>query len=555
MKGVIVKIYIGFLIACSVLLVFMFANFRREGMQRQQMQEYQILSDYTYHQYADLYAPVGVREEYFFTFDEINGSYRDFIFYTAHQNVSVFVDGERIYLMRPFIANDFGKTPGSVWNSMALEEADEGKVVRVVIYPVYKSVIGVVPTFYFGEKYNIAMDMILRHLPTLLLSIVGILSGLMFAIYAIYNYKNAEMDKSLIMLGCFAVVISLWKLTDDRVISLLFPDVQALYMVPYLMLHLASEPFVLFVKEQYSSKDSKIWYLPVVTAYVGLVATLGLQLAKVRDMREMLWVIHTEIIVAIVVIFGMLIYEIRTKGMSDKMKRNLIFLVICFAGVLIDIAAYYISRGIWANMMGMLGFIIFIFAQGFYSIKDTRELINFGMQARTFERKAYHDQLTGLNNRMAYVDYIGREDFSPDHCIVVVFDLNNLKKCNDTLGHEKGDIYIKECAQIIRESFQDIGQCYRMGGDEFTAILEKVSLDICKKRVKRMHDLVAERNRKNPEIEMGIACGYELYDKRVDHDISDTSRRADKMMYKEKFTMKQAKAASEADGSKNLEER
>lgn len=553
MKGIIVKIYIFLLIVCVAVLAFMFSTFNREGMQRQQTKKYQVLNDYTYNRYADQTAPVGVREEYRFTFGEIEGSYRNFIFYTAHQNVTVFVDGERVYLMRPFIANDFGKTPGCVWNSVALEDAEEGKEVRVVIYPVYESSIGVTPSFYFGEEYRIAMDVILQHLPTLLLSIIGILSGLLFAIYGIINYRNTEMDKSLMMLGCFAVIISLWKLTDDASMSLLFRNVHALYMVPYLMLHLACVPFVLFVKEQYGTRNSKIWYLPVLTSYVGLIVTLGLQLMNIRDMREMLWVIHIEIVVTIAVTFGMIIYEIRNKGLSDKIKRNLICLVICLVGVLLDIAVYYISRGMAGNMLGMLGFIIFIFAQGSNSIKDTRELINFGMQARTFERKAYHDQLTGLNNRMAYADYTGREEFSSEHCIIMVFDLNNLKKCNDTLGHEKGDIYIRECAQIIRESFQDIGQCYRMGGDEFAVLLEHVSLDVCKKRVKRMHELVAERNRKNPEIEMGIACGYELFDNRIDHDINDTSRRADKMMYREKYAMKQAQADAKTAARTDLE--
>lgn len=555
MKDIIVKIYLGFLIVCALVLVFMFANFRKEGMLRQKMQEYQVLSDYTYHQYEDLTAPAGVREEYFFTFDEIDGSYRNFNFYTVHQNVSVFVDGERIYLMRPFIGNDFGKTPGCVWNSVVLEDEDEGKEVQVIIYPVYKSVIGVPPIFYFGEEYEISMDVILKQLPTLLLSIIGILSGLIFTAYAIYNYRNSEMDKSLVMLGCFAVIISLWKLTDNMAMYLLFSDLLALYMVPYLMLHLASVPFVLFVKELYSNKDSKIWYIPVVTAFAGLAVSLGLQFKNVYDMRQLLWIIHIELVTTTTVIFGMLIYEIYKKGMNDKMKRNLIFLVICLVGMLIDIAVYYISRGMAGSMLGMVGFIIYIFVQGSYSVKDARDLMNIGMQAKNFERKAHHDQLTGLFNRMAYSDYIGSEDFSPERCIVVVFDLNNLKKCNDTLGHEKGDIYIKECAQIIQESFQDIGHCYRMGGDEFTALLEQVSLDTCKKRVKSMHEAVAVRNCKNPEIEMGIACGYEVYDKRIDHDISDTFRRADKMMYREKYSMKQMKAASESSDSRDLEDR
>ena len=546
MKGIIVKIYLGFLIVCVLVLLYMFSNFRMERMHRPTTEGYEVPTNYTYCMYEDSTAPVGVREEYVFSFPEIDGSYCDLIFYTLHQNVNVYIDGNRVYRMKAHMSNRFGRTSGCVWNNVVLQDIDEDRQVRVAIYPVYESSIGVAPSFYFGERNAIFMDVILKQLPTLVLSLIAILTGLLFVAYTIYNYKNLESNKNLIMLGCFAIIIGLWKLADNSVAYLLLPNIQALYMMPYLMLHLVSAPFVLFVKELYYNKDSKIWYIPIWTEFVGLTVTLGLQLFNILDMRQMLWAVHIELIVTVAVVFGMMIYEGRKKGMNVRMKRNLTFLVICLVGALIDIAVYYITRGMVGNMLGMLGFVIYIFAQGAYSIRDAKDLMNFGKQARTFEQKAYHDQLTGLYNRMAYADHINREDFSPERCTVVVFDLNNLKKCNDTLGHEKGDLYIKECARLIQETFQDIGRCYRMGGDEFTVLLEQVSLDTCKKRLHRLQEAVAERNRKNPEIDMGIASGYEFFDKRIDHDISDTSRRADKKMYHEKFSMKQAKAASGA---------
>lgn len=545
MKSIITKIYLGFLFFCILLLLNMFVNFRREGQVRRLLEGYEIPQDYTYTIYENAASPTGICEEYLFSFDKIEGSYRELLFYTIHQNVRVYVDGERVYRMQAYRYNRFGRTPGCVWNSVVLDDNDAGKVIRVLIYPVYKSSIGVKPAFYFGEKYAISTDVFLLQLPTLLLSIISILAGIIFVAYAVYNFRNEEMDRSLVMLGLFAVVIGLWKLTDNMAMYLLFPQIPALYMAPYLMLHLTPVPFVLFVRELGSTRDKKIWYVPVITSFVGLTVTLIIQFLNILDMRQMLWVIHAELIVAAAVTSGMLIYEIRTKGMNEKMKRNLFFLMVCLVGVLLDIAVYYLSRGMAVNMLGMLGVIIYIFALGAYSVKDTRELIRFGMQARTFERKAYHDQLTGLYNRMAYVDYTGREDFSPEHCILAVFDLNNLKKCNDTLGHEKGDLYIRECAQIIQDCFGDAGQCYRMGGDEFTAILKNISVEALKKRIKKMQDAVAECNRRHPEIDMGIACGYDVYDKRIDHSINDTSRRADKKMYREKYSMKQAKAESE----------
>ena len=550
MKGIVSKTYVVLFVICFLISVYTLLNFRIDISQRQEKGGYEVLENYEYHRYDNVSAPLGVREEYLFRFDEIDGAYRDLMFFTVHQNVDVYIGQNRVYRMRPYVNNDFGETPGCVWNRVALEDNEAGRTVRVVVYPVYKSSIGVAPKFYFGEEYDIAMDILLLQLPVLALCLICILLGILFAAYAISSYKNSDADTGLVMLGCFAVVISVWKLGDSEAVYLLFPDRQAIFMISYFALHLASAPFVLYVRGLNSgNRNSKIWYVPVWTSMGGLVVSLLLQLMRIADMRQMLWVIHMELIISVVVIFFMLFREVRARGMSPRLKTNLIFLLLCAVGLGIDMVVYFVSRGMMGTVAGLFCFVVYIFVLGSHSMKDARALIDFGLQAKKFEQKAYHDQLTGLNNRTAYADFIGSETFSPDHCIVAVFDLNNLKKCNDTLGHEKGDLYIKECASIIRETFSDIGTCYRMGGDEFCAILERTSLDVCKKRMKLLAEAVEERNRKNPEIDMGIAGGYEMFDKRIDYDINDTSRRADKMMYREKYAMKQAKEQKAAENA------
>jgi len=539
MKGSITKVYLGCIVICLLAAGYICSQFRLDVTQRQSTDGYELITDYTYYEYADPAAPCGIREEYFFTIPQIDGSYRNLLFYTIHQNVNVYVNGDRVYRMKAFPGNEFGKSSGVEWNSIAFADDEAGQKVRIVLYPVYKGVRGVQPTFYYGSKYSIAFHVIRNQIPILVLCLIGIITGIIFSCYMIYNYKNSESDKSLAMLGCFAILISLWKLTDNPVMYLMFPKMQGLYMVPYLALHLAPIAFLLFVKNLHASKESIVWYIPVLFNMAILGLNLFLQFANIADMRQTLFLLHIAMILDAVTIGGMTIYEVATVGLNGKLRRNTFFLCLCMIGMLFDMVVYYISQGKGNTVVGMTGFIIYIFALGAYSIKDAKELMDIGLQATIYEKKAYHDQLTGLYNRMAFADYTSQEGFNPEKCIIAVFDLNNLKKCNDTLGHEKGDIYIKECAAVIQETYGDIGKCYRMGGDEFTVLLERVPLDTCKKRMEGMQDTVAKHNKRYPEINMGIAGGYQMYDRRIDHDINDTSRRADKMMYQRKFTMKQ----------------
>ena len=92
------------------------------------------------------------------------------------------------------------------------------------------------------------------------------------------------------------------------------------------------------------------------------------------------------------------------------------------------------------------------------------------------------------------------------------------------------------------DCFGDRGRCFRLGGDEFGAILMDDTMEGCAKRAKRMRARVEEFNRNSGDIHMGIACGYAIYDPVEDADVHGTIRRADKMMYEEKFRMKQQQA-------------
>ena len=61
---------------------------------------------------------------------------------------------------------------------------------------------------------------------------------------------------------------------------------------------------------------------------------------------------------------------------------------------------------------------------------------------------------------------------------VVLFDLDNLKVINDDFGHEKGDEALKLCYQCISQAFQNVKNCFRIGGDEFAYVYHSDEKDM-----------------------------------------------------------------------------
>ena len=61
----------------------------------------------------------------------------------------------------------------------------------------------------------------------------------------------------------------------------------------------------------------------------------------------------------------------------------------------------------------------------------------------------------------------------------ISIDLNGLKRVNDTYGHVAGDELIRAAADCMKNSFNEYGKIYRIGGDEFAVIItEETSLKI-----------------------------------------------------------------------------
>ena len=93
---------------------------------------------------------------------------------------------------------------------------------------------------------------------------------------------------------------------------------------------------------------------------------------------------------------------------------------------------------------------------------------------------ALHDELTGLPNRVLFMDRLGHalkrsnrpEDCS---CAVIFLDLDRFKVVNDSLGHMVGDKLLKETAQRLEKCVRPGDTVARLGGDEFVMLFEQIS--------------------------------------------------------------------------------
>ncbi len=156
---------------------------------------------------------------------------------------------------------------------------------------------------------------------------------------------------------------------------------------------------------------------------------------------------------------------------------------------------------------------------------------------------ANRDSLTGLRNVTSYKRWV--EEFDKEienknaNFGVVVFDLNLLKETNDTYGHDVGDKLIVTAAKVISDIFKR-SPVFRIGGDEFLAVLKHRDLEDCEKLFAQLdlecsETYVEERG----EIPISIARGFAMFDSDKDLNFNDVFKRADNAMYENKRKSKE----------------
>ncbi len=159
-------------------------------------------------------------------------------------------------------------------------------------------------------------------------------------------------------------------------------------------------------------------------------------------------------------------------------------------------------------------------------------------QADLLEHQALHDELTGLANRLLFQDRLKKSILSGQRQAssfsIILIDLDQFKLVNDSLGHNVGDLLLREIARRLKNNVRKMDTVARLGGDEFVIILDSIGNEQVIKFAEKLVKVIAEpfllaRN----EIEIGISMGISSYPEHG-HDSITLVNRADMAMYEAK---------------------
>lgn len=458
--------------------------------------------------------------------------------------VNIYADG--VLLQNDYRKNTwfFGISPGSRWHIVSIPPSVNPVTICLEVTACYTDSDGLIDNFYIGNTQHIFTKVISGRITEFILCSFLQLCGLVILILYYYMRKHYDIGKDLLYLGSATFFSAQWSGMETLLWQLFLGHSEAFHMIGYVSL--AAIP-VTYGILAYHRLKGKLKTFSMVYSFVSAVTVVilsGLHLLNILEFHYSLIVVHFLVAVIIPLMIPLVLSYMDTKNKKASLIIIIPLLIVLTSGIIIAIIKYNLGMYNSYSNYVRIALLSFLLCLIIFQFKQIMETYSNGMQADVLADLALTDYMTGLYNRTAFNSHIEEynhiiDSFSP--LGIIQFDVNNLKKVNDTLGHEKGDMMIKAVADGLKYAFNDypkICRSYRTGGDEFLTIINAVNSDeIYKECIARLFEYCDNFN-KQPDLgfTLTIAHGYVMT--KGGKTLSEAIDEADVLMYENKRMLK-----------------
>lgn len=477
-------------------------------------------------------AEKGEPVRFYRSFRERRGSRNALLVRSTQQEMKVYWEDSLLYEYGDAVRTPFPLAPANAWHLITLPEGRQGGTLCVEVTSQVKSYAGYLPEVYIGDRASLLSLILYQALPGIFLSLLVIVMG--FGILAgVFLFKEKVSRYRIVWLGMFALLTGAWSLVETRSSQFLTGNLPAVNTLVFLCFPLMPVCLIRFLLT-YPVFDRKNGMH--LLFYVSTGVFLFMQAAQITGLIayvDSVTVVHAELLLV-----GALILWTGLRERKNVLGSPHLFAACGALTVLslVDIIRFYLPMPRSDDaLFSRIGMVFFIFLLGLRAIKDASRDHSERLEQEMWRQMAFTDALTGLGNRAAFRERMEkcREKQKEEKIRMLIMDMNDLKRVNDAWGHVAGDEAIALMGGLLQKAFAGLGDCYRIGGDEFSVIGSgeeepfQERLRVFLKKVK-----TAGQEKSYP---FSAAWGY--YEA-PGEEIDEIYRQADRKMYEQKGRMK-----------------
>ena len=343
---------------------------------------------------------------------------------------------------------------------------------------------------------------------------------IVFLFSLLNRYMNEVNSMDFLYLGLFDAMVAV------PLFSSKYPDTS----YGFLFLGLSVIPLIKLYKSYCNFKYHH--FIKLVTRFT-LIATVGIFLL---DHSSIFSIEYSDTVIYIIIFITLLLVTVLSVNIYREKSITPIFSA---ANLILILGIVFGALNECIELI-ILGILIF-------SIVSTVALVdNFLKEYRNKtlqymrEKLVYKDILTSMKNRQSFEKQLKQDDenindFNSYWAISI--DLSDIKYINNNFGYSHGDRLIQNLADSIEDTFEDIGNCFRIGGDEFIVLIKNEPKEKVERYIELFQSVITSYNQLH-DIKMITSIGYDSYKYGYDKSIFDLVSRTDYMMCKNKRKFK-----------------
>lgn len=449
--------------------------------------------------------------------------------FAPRQYIELYYDGVQIFhsnMVLPFDLEEIA----SFYHVIPLPKNRNVKTVKLLVRPYsdrYRQLITAPYIGSFAEFFEIILQ---QNIENLIFGSIVFVCGLLFLFLFFLLRKDLKGNHTLSALGIFALLLSLWIIFESTFIQFLLPNPTLCILIKYLSQLFIVPTVLIFFMNLIKNDSSSILFLFFISL-INIAIVLILQITGLSNFQDSIFTTHLGMLIISLTVI--LYFESCPKEKKQELKTYLPAFYCLIIGTVLEITIYYVNSH---SVSFLIQFFItlFVILFGRSLTLKTLAFIQESKQAEYYKNLAYMDTATGTFNRTAYHSFIEKYTEQGQQWSIIIFDLNNLKQINDTMGHMEGDHLINgfcHCAQI---AFKGFGVLYRIGGDEFVCLCKNTSENhviICLQELETLLSTYGN-------IPISHSYGCDFFTPTKPSDFKEALKRADVKMYEMKRNKK-----------------
>ena len=460
---------------------------------------------------------------------------------TNYSKVSIYVGDELIGSYAQKTPLSFGRLVGNI-RAVAPLKPEYAGMELVIKQDCYYTGNLTINYINYGSMDGLVLNILRANMWRIILSVALItLSILCFGLSLSQKFVNNPTNNwAFYHLGFFIFYLQLWLICSSDVPQYITNANEVVSLVSYISLAVLPIHFCAFCTEIFDNSRIHFSVIQILSWIYLFVMIFGF-VTNLYDPPEVL--IMNHIIILLAMFASTFIAFSRIKN-NPQDKNAVIFAV----GVVILVLTVGLALGFFYRMptsgldAAILGVGILIFSLYLFAIILRIEIgyITTLQKNEVYKSLAYKDIMTDMLNRRAFnekLDIIDSDNISKKQLLdMMILDINYLKRVNDVQGHAYGDELIIGAANCIKRVFDDFGETYRIGGDEFAIIVIDNHYETMK-ALERLDKEIESFNEANKDLKLSLSRGLATGSKVDIEEVSLSKylfRVADEKMYKDK---------------------